>query len=285
MYCVIKLGEHEVGKTRAIKFDEHLVWERPEERFRLPLDDVCGAPPALGTSTAASSTIAIDDHHEYGQKHQRLSASELESNHIIDTGKDILGDEAVEGAGVDRLHVASLTIEVWGKHAIGRRRDFLGRATVPAGNVQHPPGDVWLTLGEELSPAPMVEGVHRDEEERGVNSAPVASSGSPVAAVRKKSDKPWGGGLFKTLRGLQAKTSKLENDTSGNLPPTGSVHIWLGKVHRTSSDGREPGRGRVVLHVHAAAGLRKVRCSRVQSAAYFQLPWWCVHVLWIEFRQ
>lgn len=174
-----------------------------------------------------------------------------------------LGDEAIKGACVHPPHVAPLTIEVWGKHVIGRRHDFLGRATVPAENVQHPHGDVWLPLRGRLSPDPVAEGAYRGEEGKDLNGALVAGSGSPVSVVRETRDRSWGGGLFKTLRLLPAKTASVENETFGNLPPTGSVHVWLGKVHRSSSGGREPGRGRVVLRVHAAANLRKVRYSPV----------------------
>lgn len=193
------------------------------------------------------------------------------------------------GAGIDpqqrkkQTPYSSLTIQLWGKRAIGGvRRDLLGTAVISTQDMEQPSGDVCLPLGNNIVSAPdtvdtTTGALRRDrkkdtaDEERRVDAddntprrktseQPVAGT-APVGEDKGKGNSAvWGSGLLKAFSRSKAGVRQESNVSSTHLP-TGSIHVWLGKVRGGSSRGREPGRGRVVLRVHSAAGLRKVSNS------------------------
>lgn len=243
---MIKVGQREVGRTREIKFGEHIAWEKPNERFRLPLDDIKGDPLPDGTPMVAAATErTVDDEDKRNLQTQEMAAVPAMSDHFTHGGWDAGKDQrlSLENQAIGRPHSLTLTIEIWSKHAMGRREDFLGRASVPAFEIEHPPGDTWLPLENGL---PLVQ------------SFAECIPPDEMHAEHKKSGKLWESGLFKTMRKVLSKEPQPANETGGNLAPTSSVHIWLGKVRRGSASGREPGRGRVILRVHSAEGLGQV---------------------------
>lgn len=271
------MGQRAVGRTRGVKFDQRVTWERPQERFRLPFDDVCGSPPAAldtATTSALGQNIPKNDDHHF----EPLPASGVNPDEALCTegrGKERgnpvapLADGAVQHTDATPVHhhAAPLTIEVWSKRSSDKRRDFLGSAIVPARVIEHPLGGIWLPLGNGSSP-PSIGGdnlnpLDGNGEKKGTNGVPIPPAPAPLATEKvgkeRNETSRAGRGLFKSLRGLRPKGSRLKNNTRKNEPPTGSVHVWLGKNHRSSASGHEPGRHKIILRVHAAAGLRKVK--------------------------
>lgn len=270
-YLVIKVGPHELGRTRSLKFAERIVWERPEERFRLPLEKVRGEGGSLhaDATTAAATTATTANINS-----DALSVSALSGSHFTSASVDArnattvaTGDNHVPGTSTPNAHVphvAYITIEVWAKTIVGKHREFLGSATIPAGEVEHPPGDIWLPVQGKV---PVDSFVERNQSDDGEHEGGVAADLSPVLAdsVEKKQRRKlsWGNGFFKAIRGGgdgKSKGSGLrqERKIEFTVPPTGLVHLWLGKIRRGGSAGREAGTGSVMLRIHAASGLRKV---------------------------
>lgn len=321
LYCAIHVGSTEVSRTRAVKFSPQLVWERPEERFRVPVEKIKAAPvaaqnPCSSSGAAAPSAQVPDLQNEDANRSElavdRAESLVTESADVVIAGYGDIREEEqkrnatktktanknIHGGGDDtttslpipsaigvtsqqrqkQTSYSSLTLQLWGKRAIGgNRRDLLGTAVVPTQDMEHPPGDVWLPLGNNIVPAPdtvIAPSVSRrgrdsttadrgkgfegaDDVLQGKTSEPVASATSVGDGKEKGNSAMWGGGLLKAFSRSKGGARQASNVGFAHVP-TGSVHVWLGKVRGGSSRGREPGRGRVVLRIHAAAGLRKV---------------------------
>lgn len=324
LYCAIHVGSTEVSRTRAIKFTPKLVWERPEERFRVPMKKIEAASVAaqnphsssgavapsaqvpdlqngdanrseLATDRATSSVtesadVAIAGYGDIRDEEQKRNATKTKTanKNMAGGGDETTTSHPVPSAvGVTsqqrqkQTSYSSLTLQLWGKRAIGgNRRDLLGTAIVPTQDIEHPPGDIWLPLGNNIIPAPdtvIAPNVSRrgrdsttwdegkgfegaDDALQGKTSEPVASATSVGDDKGKGNSAMWGSGLLKAFSRSKGLARQASNVGLAHFP-TGSVHVWLGKVRGGSSRGREPGRGRVVLRIHAAAGLRKVNSS------------------------
>lgn len=278
---MIKAGQREVGRTRAVKFARQLIWERPEERFRLPMEEVKDTKPGqMYTNTTNAAVATTRPNGETDQFHCKREASSLTvQSNLLGTSDggdlDKVGGSAPAvkgGESVAMLNAAAmpqqegaslfLTIEVWSKRVIGGRQDFLGTAIVPSQDIEHPPGDAWLPLGSEgVSPSNFGSLVSANNAMADVKNAHVKISEPPPAGTVgiEGGGKSWGSGVLRVLRGPRKTSSKNDSGAGLTQSPTGSVHVWLGKVRRSSSSGLQPGRGRVILRVHAASGLRKVQ--------------------------
>ncbi|CAM9193761.1 unnamed protein product [Scytosiphon promiscuus] len=275
IFCVVKVGQREVDRTRQLKLSPDVVWEAPEERFRVAVEDIKGAESAPGiredlapagtTKRTASAGMAPET--AAGPITNSRTTGLRESKTDVPTGAD-----------------SSLTISVWSKATtLGGRHDlYLGSATVPARYIDHPPGDVWVPLVRNGEPTTSTIGVgakdgkiqrkagdkKRNRGIKDVSAAHVGGSGqhagpsSGTIAVPAAGDKKRGGkksrgsGLFKREKNPGTDVGDAESGQPEGST-TGSVHVWLGKVRRGSSSGQQPGKGQAVLRVHAASGLRK----------------------------
>ncbi len=181
VYCTLEVGERAVDRTRLLKFSPELVWEAPQERFRLAMEYIKGEKPARnskayittsGTSTgpAGATRTAPDEKIMWSGRDEGTAY-----NAYSDRGEDMafagLDDSATpspswsnptpavrQSQHLQQQHQkqqqqvevppSSLTICVWRKGTmIGERQDFLvGSATVPAQYIDHPPGEIWLPL-------------------------------------------------------------------------------------------------------------------------------------------
>lgn len=303
-YCVVEIGRREVGKTRALKLTPRLTWEQPEERFRLPIDELQPIPTtadeAMVGETMTTPTHGKEDCQQ--QPHEGVSGSrQLHHERVLDRkqpdNKHALNHQQQHHERVldhqQQLHderavspECELSISVWSKSIIGGSRELLGTATVPPHYIDHPPGDVRLTLQEKddsretFSTGPS----HRfasstnlstrladhDTERSGEKSDKKSSKRRPVSGTKqtKGGGSTWGGGgLLKTLRGGTNVKGRGKGKEHGRTAEgVGSVNIWLGKAVRSSASGQQPGHGLVTLRVHAASGIRKVWTAAVTSS-------------------
>lgn len=190
-------------------------------------------------------------------------------------------DDQNQQQGMHMIHASSLTISVWSKHsAIGARQGLLlGRATVPAGYINHPPGDVWLPLADVSNSASATAG-REDAHAPALSTFPEhpytgATTGDATTTGGERSGtKPWGSGLFKR------KGPKKSGDAGQHRAvAVGSVRVWLGKARRGSLTGQQPGKAHAVLRVHGASALRKVRLAADQAQQV--LAEVCISVLYM----
>lgn len=170
---------------------------------------------------------------------------------------------------------STVTITLWSKRdGVLGRQDFLGTATIPMRDVEHPPGAVWLPLDDTaVSNVPATDPQGRERGEHageGITGAPVnLSYPSPEGeTATKPSGSTWTRGIFKSIRGSRPKGLRKDSGPKRAQEPTGSVHLWLGKASRRSAHGQFPGKGRVMLRVHAGSGLRKVSTGRRRRLAF-----------------
>lgn len=58
IFCVVKVGQREVDRTRELKLSPDVVWEAPEERFRVAMEDIKGTKfvPKSGDDVAVAGT-------------------------------------------------------------------------------------------------------------------------------------------------------------------------------------------------------------------------------------
>lgn len=221
VYCTLEVGQRAVDRTRQLKSASDLVWEAPQERFRLAMEYIKGAKSARnskayittsGTSSgpAGANAAALDERIMWSGWDEGRA-----SNASYDGGRDMalagLEDSTMPSwplsNPVPALHrsqheqqqqqhvevpPSSLTLCVWRKGTmIGERQGILvGSATVPAQYIDHPPGEIWLPL---------------------VNESKFTNSTSATTTTTM------GEGCQKDAPGLGAK------DNGGNTPAVGAV--------------------------------------------------------------
>ncbi|CAM9640751.1 unnamed protein product, partial [Ectocarpus sp. 12 AP-2014] len=180
-FCVLEVGQREVDRTRQVKPNPELVWEAPEERFRVAIEDIKEAKPApniigsvnttnaTGAATPASGrdlpSLATAKNDEQVTRSLAEAEGDVEGAGDASLGADLDGGAPVPVLSIPapalRRHsqqphhgqevaagACSLTISVWSKGTVmGGRRDVLvGTATVPTRYIDHPPGDAWIPL-------------------------------------------------------------------------------------------------------------------------------------------
>lgn len=164
-----------------MKPNPELVWEAPEERFRVAIEDIKEAKPAPNSIGFVNTTNATGAATPASGRHPPSLATakngEQMTRSLAEAGGDgegagdaTLGADLDGGAPVSKLRIpapalrrhsqqphhgrevaagaSSLTIGVWSKGTVmGGRRDVLvGTATVPTRYIDHPPGDAWIPL-------------------------------------------------------------------------------------------------------------------------------------------
>lgn len=163
IFCVVKVEQHEVGRTRQLKLAPNLVWEDPEERFRVAMEDITReklAPTPEVTTTsatdkdtsgakisldmamdAAASTAAAADACDNG------SAAPLPLL-VTPTPTPPQPQQQQPQQQVVAAAASSLTVSVWSKGPRfgGQQSLLVGTATVPVLCIDHPPGDIWLPI-------------------------------------------------------------------------------------------------------------------------------------------
>lgn len=299
-----------MDRTRPLKHAPELVWEKPEERFRVAMEDVkrstsaptaaaltpattAGARPGGVTMTATGAPMASSEGREGRAGHASSdvgmgvttneSGDSPDPASLLSTPTPAL-DEARRDCHPQQqvlMPASSLTVSVWSKgSAIGVRQDvLLGKATVPARYIDHPPGDVWLPLAgvsnstRTAATSTSRAGINQEgvtaltaggEATHGVALSSehpytgAATRDATAAGGRKGgAKKSWGSGLFK--RKDPKKRDRTTEVGQQGAVTAGSVRVWLGKVRRGSLSGQQPGKGHAVLRVHGASALRKVR--------------------------
>lgn len=261
LFCIVKEGRHEIGRTRPLKYAPELVWDRPAERFRLAIDEMGRATSAQASTSAetsnvgASAKVTADVEDEF--------AARFHGNPPATTGPPAVAS-------------STLFIQVWSKRVLEGREEHIGTAVVPPLEVEHPSGDVWLPLeAREATAGSMIEGIggeshgaKTNEDVHGGVSGPFFRSSVPGRDVQgRPGTKSRRAKFFEAMRVPRERGLQKYSKTGAPQVSTGSVHIWLGKACKSSLSGRQPGRGRVVLSVHAASGLRKV-----SSESFFSIP-------------
>lgn len=250
-----------------------MIWERPEERFRLPLADLWqGLQTACGEDATMSAAAADNGASCSGgpAKQPPLARSELFRRGGATDGaegdkgegdNDVGATDGTEvGAITDRYPCSMpLTLEVWGEEVSGHRREFFGSARLSPRDMVHLPGNVWLPLEGTTRVDNRNSGSHGADEggEGGMGVGAVVLSESGCAAV--SDGETWVEGLVRTVRRVRRGDRRKQSVACVPGPATGSVHLWLGRARRSSPRGLEPGEGGLVFQVHGVTGLRQVR--------------------------
>lgn len=306
---MVEVGHREVDRTRQLKLAPELVWNKPEERFRVAMEDVKQAISAP-TSTAyvtATTTSAKSVGIAMTASGAPIVSSKGEEGRAgnappADVGTGVTTSETHDAAGPSLLSIptlaldqaqhdhqhqqqvmvaaSSLKVSVWSKDSVigGRPDRLLGRATVPARYIDHPPGDVWLPLAGVSNSTSMTAPTTTSGEvnQKGVSGPTAGPEDADAPALSAVSEHPntgavignatakktggtksWSSGMFKR-KGLR-KGSVITEVDQHRAMTAGSVRVWLGKVRRGSLSGQQPGKGHAILRVHGASALRKVQ--------------------------
>lgn len=274
-YCLMRVGERELFRTRPLRFGHDMTWERPEERFRLPLADLWqGSQIACGADATREMSAAATDNGASCSggpgKRSPLARSELfRRGGAKDGAEDDKGKKDTDVGATDGTEVGAitgrypcstpLTLEVWGEEVSGNRREFFGSARLSLRDMEHPPGDLWLPLEGTTRVDNRDSGSHGADEGgeggTGVGAAVRSESGGAAAS----DGETWVEGLLRTVRRVRRGDRRKQSVAWVPGPATGSVHLWLGRARRSSPGGLEPGEGAVVFQVHGVTGLRQVR--------------------------
>ena len=167
-----------MDRTRLLlQHAPELLWEKPEERFRVSMEHVRNAisgatstayvpattpsansPGGLIAPTGASMASSEEGEEEDGagcapseagtdvvmSECSDTACSSLLSTPSLALERDYQHQQQQQGM----VHASPLAVSVWRKGSGGQQDLLLGRATVPPSYIDRPPGDVWLPLAD-----------------------------------------------------------------------------------------------------------------------------------------
>lgn len=227
-----------MDRTRQLKPAPELVWEKPEERFRVAMEDVERGISALASAGYVSATTTVganparDGRAAAGALAVFSDGEESRAGSVpSDVGTDITLNEdngsaetsvlstpipALDQARHSHDHqqrvavaASSLTVSVWIKSsAMGGLQDLLlGRATVPTRYIDHPPGDVWLPLAGVSNPtsASATATSGGEENQKGVAGPAAGHEDGDSPALGAVSESPYTGAIAGDANGAGSK--------------------------------------------------------------------------------
>lgn len=272
IFCVVEVGGREVDRTRQVKLSTDVVWEAPEERFRVAVEDIEGAkpPPEERNDFARAGTLSSAE--SVGMAAKPIGGpttrSDREEKEAWETGEGPDSARAIDTAVAavnnnappvsvlsipleqhdqrsQRQHQrvagasSSLMISVWSKGAMlgGRQGLLLGNAIVPARYIDHPPGDAWLPLvGSGETTAATTTGDGTQDRKVQYKGRDGRRSGN-IEDVTSLGESP--GHHLTPSAAADGDATSIEEKSRGGKKPWGSRFFKKGNVRKTGMGGVE----------------------------------------------